>query len=155
MGMLAPGDQAAIEKTRADARPLAADLERKLRHAGERVSEIMRLGQEPMSLEGPVGADASAELGDFIEDDVVPSPMAAVDSHLLREYLRDALEGLNQREREVLELRYGLVDGHNYTLAEVGEHFNVTRERIRQIELKALRKLRNPGRIRVLRDHLS
>ena len=155
MGMLAPEDQAAIEKTRADARPLAADLERKLRHAGERVSEITRLGQEPMSLEVPVGADAGAELGDFIEDDLVPGPVATVDSHLLREYLGDALEGLNRRERKVLELRYGLVDGRDYTLAEVGEYFNVTRERIRQIESKALRKLRNPARSRVLRDYLS
>ncbi len=155
MGMLAPEDQAAIEKTRADARPLAADLERKLRHAGERVSEITRLGQKPMSLEVPVGADAGAELGDFIEDDLVPGPVATVDSHLLREYLGDALEGLNRRERKVLELRYGLVDGRDYTLVEVGEYFNVTRERIRQIESKALRKLRNPARSRVLRDYLS
>ncbi len=155
MGMLAPEDQAAIEKTRADARPLAADLEGKLRRVGERISEIKRLGQEPMSLEVSVGGDAGAELHDFIEDDLVPGPVASTDSRLLRMYLRDALETLSQREREVLELRYGLLDGCDHTLAEVGEHFNVTRERIRQIESKALRKLRNPKSSHELRDYLG
>jgi RNA polymerase primary sigma factor len=154
MGMLAPSDQAAIEKAHADALPLDADLERKLRHARERVSEIARLGQEPMSLEVPVGADANTSLGEFIEDELVPGPVDAADSMLLREYMREALEGLSERERKVLELRYGLVDGRDHTLAEVGECFDVTRERIRQIESKALRKLRNPARSRVLRDYL-
>ncbi len=155
MGMLASEDQAAIERAYSDARPLAADLERKLRRAAARVSEISRLGQETISLEVPVGADSGSFLGDFIEDELVPGPVAAADSNMLREYMRDALEGLNQRERTVLELRYGLVDGREYTLAEVGERFSVTRERIRQIESKALRKLRNPARSRTLRDYLT
>ncbi len=154
MGMLASEDQAVIEKAYADSLPLDADLERKLRDAGERVSEIARLAQEPMSLEVPIGAEAGASLGDFIEDELVPGPVAASDTKLLREYLRAALEGLNERERKVLELRYGLVDGCDHTLMEVGKRFNVTRERIRQIESKALRKLRDPARSRVLRDYL-
>lgn len=154
IGILAPEDQAAIKKANADGCTLDADLERKLHDAGIRVSEIARWGQEPMSLEVPAGEYSGALLGDFVEDEIVPGPAAAADSMLLREHLRDALEGLSQREREVLELRYGLVDGRDHTLSEVGERFNVTRERIRQIESGALRKMRNPVRSRVLRDYL-
>ena len=155
MCILAPEDQTAIQKFRADGRPMDADLQRKLRRAGERVSNIIRLQQEPMSLEVLVGGDAGTSLGDFVEDELVPGPVAAADSKLLRQYMRDALQALSERERKVLELRYGLVDGRDHTLAEVGARFNVTRERIRQIESRALRKLRNPARSRVLRDYLT
>ncbi len=155
IGILAPEDQAAIEKANSDGHTLDADLARKLHDAGVRVSEIVRWGQEPMSLEMPAGEYSDASLGDFVEDEIVPGPAAVADSMLLRDHMRDALGGLSQREREVLELRYGLVDGRDRTLSEVGERFNLTRERIRQIEFRALRKMRNPVRGRVLRDHLS
>lgn len=155
IGILAPEDQAAIEKANSDGHTLDAVLERKLHDAGVRVSEIAGWGQEPMSLEMPAGENSSASLGDFVEDEFVPGPAAVADSMFLRDHLRDALEGLSPREREVLELRYGLVDGRDRTLSEVGERFNLSRERIRQIQSTALRKMRNPVRARVLRDHLG
>jgi RNA polymerase primary sigma factor len=155
IGILAPEDQVAVEKANSDGHTLDAVLERKLHDAGVRVSKIAGWGQEPMSLEMPAGENSSASLGDFIEDEFVPGPASVADSMLLRDHLRDALEGLSPREREVLELRYGLVDGRDRTLSEVGERFNVSRERIRQIQSTALRKMRNPVRGRVLRDHLG
>lgn len=108
-----------------------------------------------MSLDSSVGYEDSSQLGDFIEDVNAVEPIDAAARDMLRESIQDALEVLSERERKVLELRYGLVDGKDHTLEEVGQHFNVTRERIRQIEAKALRKLRHPTRSRQLRDFLK
>jgi len=107
-----------------------------------------------MSLDSPVGTEDSSQLGDFIEDEEAQEPMDAAAREMLREAVKNALAVLSEREREVLEMRFGLVDGKEHTLEEVGQHFNVTRERIRQIESKALRKLRHPTRSRYLRDFL-
>jgi RNA polymerase primary sigma factor len=128
---------------------------RKLRRATNRVQEIMRIAQEPMSLETPVSAEEDSYLGDFIKDESMPEPDDAASKQLLREQMRTILGALNRRERQVLEMRYGLKDGQVHTLEEVGEAFGVTRERIRQIEAKALRKLRHPMRSRKLRDYLG
>jgi RNA polymerase primary sigma factor len=108
-----------------------------------------------MSLESPVGTGDNSQLGDFIEDNEALEPMDAAAREMLREQVQNALAALTDREREVLELRYGLLDGKDHTLEEVGQYFKVTRERIRQIEAKALRKLRHPTRSRDLRDYLS
>jgi RNA polymerase primary sigma factor len=108
-----------------------------------------------MSLESPVGTGDNSQLGDFIEDNDALEPMDAAAREMLREQVHFALAALTDREREVLELRYGLLDGKDHTLEEVGQYFKVTRERIRQIEAKALRKLRHPTRSRDLRDYLS
>ena len=130
-------------------------LQRKLRRAAQKVRKIMRISQEPMSLEMPIGQEDSSLLGDFIEDDKVMGPVGAASRQLLKEQIRSALGVLSDREREVLEMRFGLRDGQDHTLEEVGRHFGVTRERIRQIEAKALRKLRHPTRSRQLRDYLE
>src|SRR5262249_1557406 len=111
--------------------------------------------EEPVSLEGPVGDEDSSQLGDFIEDQDAPSPMDSAALEILREQVHHVLEDLSDRERQVLELRFGLLDGQDHTLEEVSRHFNVTRERIRQIEAKALRKLRHPTRSRQLKDYLG
>jgi RNA polymerase primary sigma factor len=108
-----------------------------------------------MSLELPVGQEDTTQLGDFIEDVSVVEPVDAASKQLLREQVRNVLEFLSDRERQVLEMRFGLKDGKDHTLEEVGNEFGVTRERIRQIEAKALRKLRHPSRSRVLRDYLT
>ncbi len=129
-------------------------LARKLRRAANKVRKIMRIAQEPMSLDMPVGQEDSSLLGDFIEDDKVVGPVDAASRQLLKEQIRGALMVLNEREREVLEMRFGLLNGQETTLEDVGKHFGVTRERIRQIEAKALRKLRHPARSRPLRDYL-
>ncbi len=115
----------------------------------------MRIAQEPMSLETPVGTEENSSLGDFIEDDSLPGPADQASRHLLKEQMNEILSGLSEREREVLEMRFGLKDGTARTLEEVGQEFGVTRERIRQIEAKALRKLRHPIRSRKLRDYLG
>jgi RNA polymerase primary sigma factor len=128
---------------------------RKLRRASNRVEQIMRIAQEPMSLETPIGSEEDSYLGDFIKDDTMPEPDDAASQQLLREQLRLILNSLNRRERQVLEMRFGLKDGQSHTLEEVGHAFGVTRERIRQIEAKALRKLRHPLRSRKLRDYLG
>jgi RNA polymerase primary sigma factor len=130
-------------------------LDRQLRRAAAKVRRILRVAQEPMSLETPVGSEESSLLGDFIEDESAPPPAEAASQQLLREQVRDALSILTDREREVLEMRFGLKDGQDHTLEEVGQYFRVTRERIRQIEAKALRKLRHPTRSRALRDYLG
>lgn len=134
---------------------LDAALARKLRRAANKVRRILRISQEPMSLEMPVGQEDSSLLGDFIEDDKILGPVDAAARQLLKEQIRGALAVLNPREREVLEMRFGLSDGQEHTLEEVGRHFGVTRERIRQIEAKALRKLRHPNRSHPLRDYLE
>ncbi len=155
MDLLAPEEVQAILQARAEEVPLDITLDRKLKRAAGKVRRIVRTSQEPMSLQSPVGAEDSSELGDFIEDEVLPGPVEVAHRQLLREQVRDALGVLSQREREVLEMRYGLKDGQDHTLEEVGRYFQVTRERIRQIEAKALRKLRHPTRSRQLRDYLG
>ena len=155
MDFLEPADTSAIRKSRADGGPVDGALERKWRRAAAKVRRIIRIAQEPMSLETPVGAEESSQLGDFIEDETMPEPVDAAARELLREQVQNALSVLTERERQVLEMRFGLRDGKDYTLEEVGKYFNVTRERIRQIEAKALRKLRHPTRSRHLRDYLA
>jgi RNA polymerase primary sigma factor len=121
----------------------------------ERVREILKVSQEPVSLETPIGEEEDSHLGDFIEDRTAPAPADAATFQLLREQVEDVLGTLSERERRVLQLRFGLEDGRSRTLEEVGRDFGVTRERIRQIEAKALRKLRHPSRSRKLRDFLE
>ncbi|MCM1497488.1 MAG: RNA polymerase sigma factor RpoD [Clostridium sp.] len=121
----------------------------------ERVREILKISQEPVSLETPIGEEEDSHLGDFIQDENVPVPADAAAYTLLREQLVEVLDTLTEREQKVLKLRFGLDDGRSRTLEEVGKEFNVTRERIRQIEAKALRKLRHPSRSRKLRDYLE
>ena len=121
----------------------------------ERVREILKISQEPVSLETPIGEEEDSHLGDFIQDDNVPVPADAAAFTLLKEQLEEVLGTLTEREQKVLTLRFGLEDGRARTLEEVGKEFNVTRERIRQIEAKALRKLRHPSRIRKLKDYLE
>ena len=121
----------------------------------ERVREILKISQEPVSLETPIGEEEDSHLGDFIKDDNVPVPADAAAFTLLKEQLEEVLGTLTEREQKVLTLRFGLEDGRARTLEEVGKEFNVTRERIRQIEAKALRKLRHPSRSRKLKDYLE
>ena len=121
----------------------------------DRVREILKISQEPVSLETPIGEEEDSHLGDFIQDDNVPVPAEAASFTLLREQLVEVLGTLTEREQKVLRLRFGLDDGRASTLEEVGKEFNVTRERIRQIEAKALRKLRHPSRSRKLKDYLD
>ena len=121
----------------------------------DKVREIMRVAQEPVSLETPIGEEEDSHLGDFIPDNDAPAPADAASHTMLREQLADVLSTLTPREAKVLRLRFGLEDGRSRTLEEVGKEFNVTRERIRQIEAKALRKLRHPSRSRKLKDYLD
>ena len=121
----------------------------------ERVREILKISQEPVSLETPIGEEEDSHLGDFIQDDNVPLPAEAAAQTLLKEQLDEVLDTLTEREQKVLRLRFGMDDGRARTLEEVGKEFDVTRERIRQIEAKALRKLRHPSRSRKLRDYLD
>jgi len=121
----------------------------------ERVREIIKISQEPVSLETPIGEEEDSHLGDFIQDDNVPVPAEAAAFSLLQDQLQEVLDTLTDREQKVLRLRFGLDDGRARTLEEVGKEFNVTRERIRQIEAKALRKLRHPSRSRKLKDYLD
>ncbi|MFN8598788.1 MAG: RNA polymerase sigma factor RpoD [Anaerolineae bacterium] len=155
LGMLEGEDTAAVQAAWAANQPLDISLERKLRRAAAKVRRIIRISQEPMSLETPVGQEESSLLGDFIEDESVMGPVDAASNQLLKEQVRSILDSLSEREREVLEMRFGLRDGQGHTLEEVGQFFGVTRERIRQIEAKALRKLRHPYRSRKLRDYLA
>lgn len=154
LGMLEAQDQTAILEALGGDGHLDPSLERKWRRAAAKVRRILRIAQEPMSLETPVGAEESSLLGDFIEDETMPEPVDAAALELLKEHVQNVLSVLTERERQVLQMRFGLLDGKDYTLEEVGKYFNVTRERIRQIEAKALRKLRHPTRSRHLRDYL-
>ena len=121
----------------------------------EKVEEILQITQEPVSLETPIGEEADSQLGDYIPDEGAESPSDVTASNMLGDQLLEVLESLTTREQQVLKLRYGLEDGRPRTLEEVGQQFNVTRERIRQIEAKALRKLRHPSKSRKLRDYLE
>lgn len=155
MELLTPEERTAILEARAADESLDPLLDRKLKRAAGKIRRIMKIAQEPMSLEMPIGSEDNSSLGDFIEDESVPGPVDQASRQLLKEQMQDVLEGLSDRERKVLELRFGLQDGRTRTLEEVGQEFGVTRERIRQIEAKALRKLRHPIRSRKLRDYLG
>ena len=135
--------------------PTSEEIAEEMNMPVERVREILKISQEPVSLETPIGEEEDSHLGDFIQDENVPVPADAAASALLREQLQEVLETLTEREQKVLRLRFGLDDGRTRTLEEVGKEFNVTRERIRQIEAKALRKLRHPSRSRKLKDYLE
>jgi RNA polymerase, sigma 70 subunit, RpoD len=152
--LLEPEDKVAILNAQSKGEPLSPTLERRLRRAAAKARRIMRISEEPMSLDMPVGSDESGELGDFIEDETMPAPDDVTSNQLLKEQLNALLSSLTERERAVLEMRFGLKDGESHTLEEVGQAFGVTRERVRQIESKALRKLRHPGYRRKLRDFL-
>lgn len=135
--------------------PSAEEIAEKLNMPAERVREIMRIAQDPVSLETPIGEEEDSHLGDFIPDDDAPAPADAASLMLLKEQLNDVLSTLTDREAKVLKLRFGLEDGRSRTLEEVGKEFDVTRERIRQIEAKALRKLRHPSRSKKVKDFLD
>lgn len=135
--------------------PTPEEIAEEMKMPVERVREILKISQEPVSLETPIGEEEDSHLGDFIKDDTVPVPADAATFTLLKEQLEEVLGTLTEREQKVLTLRFGLEDGRARTLEEVGKEFNVTRERIRQIEAKALRKLRHPSRSRKLKDYLE
>ena len=135
--------------------PLPEEIAEELDMPVERVREILKISQEPVSLETPIGEEEDSHLGDFIQDDNVPVPAEAAAATLLKEQLGEVLDTLTDREQKVLRLRFDMNDGRARTLEEVGKEFDVTRERIRQIEAKALRKLRHPSRSRKLRDYLD
>lgn len=135
--------------------PAPEEIAEKLEMPVEKVREIMRIAQDPVSLETPIGEEEDSHLGDFIPDDDAPAPAEAASHTLLREQLNEVLNTLTEREAKVLKLRFGLEDGKSRTLEEVGQRFEVTRERIRQIEAKALRKLRHPSRSKKVKDFLD
>lgn len=134
--------------------PSISELAKALDMTEEKVMEIMQIAREPASLETPIGEEDDSNLGDFVPDTSVLTPEQNVESVMLKEHINSLLADLKEREREVIILRFGLNDGHPMTLEEVGKRFNVTRERIRQIESKALRKLKNPVRSRKIKDFL-
>ena len=154
-GLLSPGERDAIALAWEGGDGLHPALARRLERAAARVRQLREISQEPMSLESPIGSEQTSCLGDFIEDKTLPGPVDATSRQLLREQMQMILSSLDEREKDVLELRFGLVDGQSWTLEEVGEEFGVSRERARQIEAKALRKLRHPIRSRKLKDFLS
>lgn len=135
--------------------PAPSEIAERMDMPEERVREILKISQEPVSLETPIGEEEDSHLGDFIQDDNVPVPADAAAFTMLREQLDEILDTLTERERKVLTLRFGLIDGRARTLEEVGKEFSVTRERIRQIEAKALRKLRHPSRSKRIKDYLE
>ncbi|MFQ5904255.1 MAG: sigma-70 family RNA polymerase sigma factor, partial [Candidatus Binatia bacterium] len=158
MNLIPLEDRIVIEESRAVDEPLSSYHYTQLRRAVSTVRRIMRISQEPISLETPISGidgEADSSLADFVEDDSIPQPMDATTFELLRQQLGESLASLEPREREVLELRFGLVDGRYWTLEEVGQRFSVTRERIRQIESRALRKLRHPKRRAKLAGYLA
>ncbi|HEU5377387.1 MAG TPA: RNA polymerase sigma factor RpoD [Ktedonobacteraceae bacterium] len=135
--------------------PTSEEIAAQMEISPEKVREIIKVSQEPVSLETPIGEEEDSHLGDFIEDHTALAPADAASHQLLKEQVEDVLDSLTERERKVLQLRFGLDDGRSRTLEEVGKEFHVTRERIRQIEAKALRKLRHPSRSRKLKDYLD
>lgn len=135
--------------------PSTAEIAEAMGLTEEKVAEILKIGQDPVSLETPIGEEEDSHLGDFIEDSNATSPSDSAESKMLREQLLQVLNTLTPRENEVLRKRYGLDDNRPKTLEEVGREFNVTRERIRQIEAKALRKLRHPSRTKKLKDYVN
>jgi RNA polymerase primary sigma factor len=155
MDLVSPEDKEAILQARKEGRRADEAIERRLQRAVAKVRMIIQLSQEPISLEVPIGIEENSSLGDFIEDESLPGPADQASLQVLREQIAEILGMLTEREREVLEMRFGLKDGISHTLEEVGQAFGVTRERIRQIEAKALRKLRHPPRVRKLRDFLG
>jgi RNA polymerase primary sigma factor len=155
MEFVEPEDVDAVREHLQNGKRLDMDTARRLERSAARVRRIQRLSQEPLSLNTPVGNEENSYLGDFIEDDSMPGPVDSASRRLLKEHMNEILEGLNERERKVLIMRFGLEDGVTRTLEDVGKEFEVTRERVRQIEAKALRKLRHPQRSRKLRDYLG
>ncbi|MEZ4707943.1 MAG: RNA polymerase sigma factor RpoD [Caldilineaceae bacterium] len=155
MDFLDPEDAEVVRKALQDDMPMEPDMERRLERASAKVGKIQRLSQEPLSLQAPVGNEDNSYLADFIPDKNDPGPVDSASRHLLKEQMEEILDQLSERERQVLIMRFGLEDGINRTLEDVGREFNVTRERVRQIEAKALRKLRHPLRSRKLRDYLG
>ena len=151
---LSEADVQAVLRAKAEATALDPALALRWEAATNKVNKILRSAEEPISIDGPVGDEDSSQLGDFIPDEDALEPMDAASREMLRYQVQHALAALSERERQVLELRFGLIDGKDHTLEEVSRYFNVTRERIRQIEAKALRKLRHPSRSRNLRDYL-
>ena len=135
--------------------PTSEEIALAMEMPSERVREILKISQDPVSLEMPIGEEEDSNLGDFIEDHKAPAPAEAASRQMLKEQMEDVLGTLSPREREVLTMRFGLEDGRGRTLEEVGREFGVTRERIRQIEAKALRKLRHPTRAKKLKDFLD
>jgi RNA polymerase primary sigma factor len=154
-GFLNEEDTLAITNARKAGDAINPELQKRWTWAASKVQKILQSAEEPISLEHPVGDEDSSQLGDFIEDSDALEPMDAASREMLREQVQSALAALSERERQVLELRFGLVDGRDHTLEEVSRYFNVTRERIRQIEAKALRKLRHPTRSKHLREYLG
>lgn len=154
MGFLSAGDLEAVRQYRARGAEPPAELRRRFYKAINKVRQIIQVSQEPLSLETPVDEEQDSSLGDFIEDRAVQAPVDVAARNLLREQMQEVLTDLTGRERQVLELRFGLADGQPHTLEEVGEELGVTRERIRQIEIKALEKLRHLDQSRKLRDYL-
>ncbi len=155
VGYLSAADAQAILRAKSEGTDLDPVIQRRWETATAKVDRILRSAEEPVSIDGPVGDEDSSQLGDFIPDDDALEPMDAAARDMLREQVQHALAALSERERQVLELRFGLIDGKDHTLEEVSRYFNVTRERIRQIEAKALRKLRHPTRSRHLKDYLG
>lgn len=155
MELLEPADERAIRRLQGRGEPLPVELERVLRRAVQKVRKIQRISQEPVSLETMVGEDGGSTLRELIADDTAVSPAAAASQQMLKEQVHAALDVLSDREREVLELRFGLRDGAHMTLGELGQRFGVTKERVRQLEARALRKLRHPTRNRMLREYLE
>jgi len=135
--------------------PTSEQIAERLGVPEEKVREVLRTSQEPVSLDTPIGEEEDSHLGDFIEDETILTPDQAAANAMLREQLNNALETLSPREAQIIRLRFGLEDGHSHTLEDVGARFNVTRERIRQIEAKALRKIRHPSRSKKLKDYLN
>jgi RNA polymerase primary sigma factor len=155
MEMLDERELAAIYEAQATGKAIDPALERKLEAAIKRVQNIMRVSMEPISLESPVGSEQNSQLAEFIPDESELSPSDSAALQMLKQQVRTVLTSLSEREREVLEMRFGFRDGKTHTLEEVGNTFGVTRERVRQIEAKALRKLRHPHHSRWLRDYLG
>ena len=154
-GFLSAEDEQIIRRAQDAGLPIPIEARYRLTEAAAKISQILRSAEEPVSLESPIGGEESSQLVDFIEDKNAQEPLDAASRDLLRTQVKSALAILSERERGILEMRYGLLDGKEHTLEEVGQIFNLTRERVRQIEARALRKLRHPTRSRPLRDFLG